>query len=556
MARRRLRHKLMLGLALVAGSVGALAAGAGYGFYAYYTSVKTTSKKLDELGHANNVIAALSNFERVEPKDQHDPRPYQEIIKTCAARLAEFKAANEKTVAGGYDPDDGVMESGLTSTLSGQLTRLAGQVDEAARRPHTGEHSPPPLYQRYEVAKTYAEARDTAENLRIALIDDVQATRRSSEVAIRQSLWMIGICFGWAVALVLVMLYYFRAWMFAPIRELQAGVQRVQAGNFSQPIVLQSGDELQELADEFNAMVARLHAVYADLARQVNERSRQLVRSERMVSVGFLAAGVAHEINNPLASILFCSEALERRLQDVLSALAAATHAGGTVGAASASYSAPANSGVEAEVLTRYLKMIQQEALRCKDITQKLLDFSRTSVRKKEPTDLTGLIKGVLEVARHLPSSRGKQVAFEPTSYIVAPVNAQDLKSVILNLVVNALDSMDDGGKLAISLTTVSGYAEMVFADSGCGMSAEVLQNIFEPFYTKSRTGKGTGLGLFISHQIVDQHGGTITANSGGPGTGSTFTVRVPLVAADDGPADADDGPTLLAFPGGNREAA
>ena len=106
--------------------------------------------------------------------------------------------------------------------------------------------------------------------------------------------------------------------MFAPIRELQAGVQRVHGGDFDHPIALASGDELQELADEFNAMTARLAAIYADLARQVNERSRQLVRSERMVSVGFLAAGVAHEINNPLASILFCSEALERRLQDVL----------------------------------------------------------------------------------------------------------------------------------------------------------------------------------------------------------------------------------------------
>jgi signal transduction histidine kinase len=257
-----------------------------------------------------------------------------------------------------------------------------------------------------------------------------------------------------------------------------------------------------------------------------------------MVSVGFLAAGVAHEINNPLASILFCSEALERRLQEVMSAVAANTRG------------APV---AETEVLARYLKMIQQEALRCKEITTKLLDFSRTGDRRKEPADIGGLIRGVLEVAKHLPASRGKAVTFEPTGYVVAPVNAQDLKSVILNLVVNALDSMDDGGRLGISLTTNGGYAEMVFADSGCGMAPDVLQNIFEPFYTKSRTGKGTGLGLFISHQIVDQHGGTITASSTGPGTGSTFTVRIPLQQA--GSAE-DDAPSVLPFPGGNRAAA
>jgi signal transduction histidine kinase len=255
-----------------------------------------------------------------------------------------------------------------------------------------------------------------------------------------------------------------------------------------------------------------------------------------MVSVGFLAAGVAHEINNPLASILFCAEALERRLGEVLAAAAARS-----------------GSPDDAEVLTRYLKMIQQEALRCKDITQKLLDFSRTGEKKREPTDLAGLIKGVLEVARHLPNCRGKNIRFDPDAYILAPVNGQDLKSVILNLVVNALDSMDENGALTIRLSANETYAEMAFTDTGCGMAPETLQNIFEPFYTRSRTGKGTGLGLFISHQIIDQHGGTLEAASPGPGQGSTFTVRVPLREVDRGQlpvGPADGGEVVLPFPG------
>jgi two-component system NtrC family sensor kinase len=205
-------------------------------------------------------------------------------------------------------------------------------------------------------------------------------------------------------------------------------------------------------------------------------------------------------------------------------------------------------------VLVRYLKMIQQEALRCKDITQKLLDFSRTGERKLEPTDLAGLVRGVLEVARHLPNCRGKAVTFDPQGYVVAPVNAQDLKSVILNLVVNALDSMDDTGSLAIHLGTEGGNAVLSFTDTGCGMTEETLQNIFEPFYTRSRTGKGTGLGLFISHQIVDQHGGQIQATSAGPGKGSTFTVRVPLTDAAAGSPPSIPGETdpaaILPFPG------
>ena len=136
---------------------------------------------------------------------------------------------------------------------------------------------------------------------------------------------------------------------------LQGGVQRVHSGDFNHPIRLESRDELEELANEFNEMTARLSAIYADLARQVNERSRQLVRSERMVSVGFLAAGVAHEINNPLASIAFCAEAMERRLQDLLSSA----------------------KGADAEAVIKYLKVVQQEAFRCKQITQKLLEFGR-----------------------------------------------------------------------------------------------------------------------------------------------------------------------------------
>ena len=564
MARRRLRHKLMLGMALVAGSVGLLAVGAAVGFYAYYNSTKSTKKKLEELNQANQMIETLNSLELGDPKDLNDPRNdrrfYLQRIAECSAQLTVFRDGHEKIVADGYDPDDGEQEAGLMAQLAAQLDTL-DRVVNAASATRTDLIASKPLRQDDKVREAHANARRTAEHLRHALIDDIQATGRSSAAAIRQSIWWVGLFFGWALALVLTMLYYFRTWMFAPIRELQAGVQRVHGGNFAEPIVLNSGDELQELADEFNAMVARLHAVYADLARQVNERSRQLVRSERMVSVGFLAAGVAHEINNPLASILFCSEALERRLQEVLSALAASSSAGaaGRAGGTTGAASAPNGNPAEGEVLARYLKMIQQEALRCKDITQKLLDFSRTGVRRKEPADLTGLVRGVLEVARHLPSSRGKSVSFEPSGYIVAPVNAQDLKSVILNLVVNALDSMDDGGKLSIGLTTAGGYAEMVFADTGCGMAPDVLQNIFEPFYTKSRTGKGTGLGLFISHQIVDQHGGTITATSSGPGTGSAFTVRIPLQLAEgeaDAQAETDEPPNVIAFPGGTREAA
>jgi signal transduction histidine kinase len=273
-----------------------------------------------------------------------------------------------------------------------------------------------------------------------------------------------------------------------------------------------------------------LQELYRDLARQVNERSRQLVRSERLASVGFLAAGVAHEINNPLASIAFCSEALEARLAALLSH----AQAGGR--------------GDDTEVFARYLKMIQEEAFRCKNITERLLAFSRSSERRREPIDLRELVQSVLDVTQHLQNHRGKHIDFEvlaervPGGRITAWANGEEIKSVVLNLVVNGLDSMDEGGRLTIRLAQKAGMAELQFSDTGCGMTQEVLENIFEPFFTRSRTGKGTGLGLTISHRIISQHGGEIEASSAGPNQGSTFTVRLPVQPAE-APAQPDDAP-------------
>ena len=109
----------------------------------------------------------------------------------------------------------------------------------------------------------------------------------------------------------------------------------------------------------------------------------------------------------------------------------------------------------------------------------------------------------------------------------------------MLNLVVNALDSMDENGKLTITIRQRDRQAELVFADTGCGMNEEILENIFEPFFTRSRTGKGTGLGLSISHRVITQHGGEIEASSPGPSQGSTFTVRLPLQPAEEQAAAA-----------------
>ena len=544
---RRLRYKLMLGLGLVVASVALLLGGSLYGIRAYLSTTQTTERKLDEVRYSTVVINVLTAIDRPEPMDassEYKHIKYQVEIARNFIDSYQMEILAE-TVRLGLDPDGGEMETNLTNDLRNELNQLLVALEKARTR--SGQEASTSLRSDPEVKAAYDRARKCADDWRFAIGNDIERSARQSTKAIRQSLWTVAAAMVASVVLVFTLLYYFKKWIFSPIKALLRGVHRVDRGDFSHPIVLHSKDELEELATSFNAMASRVAATYADLSRQVDERSRQLVRSERMVSVGFLAAGVAHEINNPLASIAFCSEALERRLQVLV-----------PVGMSRPEGSEPS----EAETLHRYLKMIQQEAFRCKEITTKLLDFSRTGERKREETDLAGLIRSVLEIARHLPNCRSKEITFLPEEYVVAPVNAQDLKSVILNLVVNALDSLEDAGKLAIRLGTRDGFAEMSFTDSGCGMPAEVLENIFEPFYTKSRTGKGTGLGLFISHQIIDQHGGAIQAASDGPGRGSTFTVRVPLKESEadketggQGEKTEDDGRTILAFPNGRVAA-
>jgi signal transduction histidine kinase len=226
--------------------------------------------------------------------------------------------------------------------------------------------------------------------------------------------------------------------------------------------------------------------------------------------VGFLAAGVAHEINNPLASIAMCSESLESRLAELLSQ-------------AGDGYAA------ERDVVRSYLDMIQKEAFRCKQITEKLLDFSRMGDPERHHTDLRELVGGVIEMLRHLGKYQNKNVVLTSDEPVIAEICPQELKQVVLNLITNGLDSVETGGTVKVSVSARDGEANIVVEDNGCGMTEEVIQHLFEPFFTRRRGGQGTGLGLSISYRIVEEHHGQIAAYSAGIGQGSRFTVTLPL---------------------------
>lgn len=522
----RIRHKLILGLALVVGIMAVLLTGSLKGLRAYSATLKSVDSKLAELAKAQILETTVGELgQSLDPAKLQSPGQMDLIRKEITRAKDELRSYEnqlQETLDLQRDPNKGVHELPLVIELQKGFEKVHLALEAVKGTASMGSRgSDVPSIPVQHLIKVHKDLRARAGLLVETLRDELTARIGDGKRTYRNSMILV-IATSVVGSILLISLTRFAyLWIFYPVRELERGVRRVAEGDFEHRIQMNSGDEMQDLAGAFNDMTARLHEMYRDLAQQVNERSRQLVRSERLASVGFLAAGVAHEINNPLASIAFCSEALERRLQEI-------------VDTSGNPKSDIRNPKAEWATITKYLGMIQQEAFRCKEITQRLLEFSRGGERKREPTNLADLVQGVLDMVQHLQNGKGKRIIFEPASRMVAWVNGQELKSVVLNLVVNALDSMDEGGELTITLrATADRLIEMTFADTGCGMTTEVLENIFEPFYTRSRTGKGTGLGLSISHRVISQHGGEIEAASRGPGQGSTFTVRMPVQPAE-----------------------
>lgn len=530
----RIRHKLILGLGLVVGILALLLAGTYKGLSSYSVTTNNIDSKLVELHFAEKLKEALrvpleSNPSTIEPDEL--------VRKLQPARqaLSDYEEALTDTVNRGRDPNQGFQEKSLVDALHEKFVALDAAIEHAREPVQDPRGDQPYLLRDKAVHTAMTDLVRTTDELHAAIYDRLFTRIKTAKEDCRTSLTFVLAISVIGVLLMTGLLRFFYRWTFYPLRDLQMGVGRVAHGDFEHSIEVHSGDEMEELAAAFNDMTSRLRDMYRDLARQVNERSRQLVRSERLAGVGFLAAGVAHEINNPLASIAFCSEALEARLTELLSPDKPGPVAVGAPTLKLEPSSRNVDLEQDRETITKYLKMIQQEAFRCKEITQRLLEFSRGGERRREPTELARIVQSVLDMVQHLPSSKGKQIVFPgltgnvPGGKLVAWCNAQEVQSVVLNLVVNALDSMDDAGTLTITLRQRDGMAEMLFTDTGCGMTSEVLENIFEPFFTRSRTGKGTGLGLSISHRIINQHGGEIEAASPGPAKGSTFTVRIPL---------------------------
>ena len=236
---------------------------------------------------------------------------------------------------------------------------------------------------------------------------------------------------------------------------------------------------------------------------------RQLLQAEKLASLGQLAAGVAHEINNPLATIAGCAEALSDRASDP-------------------SLRTQPAFGDFAE----YLAVIEEEAYRCKEITGSLLQFIRAEGGNREPTDINHLLEKSLELTFHQARFSGLKIDFDLAPDLpLLQVNQNRLRQVFLALAINALEACSGQGRLTIRTLERASQAgsevAIEFQDTGCGIAPELLEKIFEPFFTTKGEQRGTGLGLAICHGIAAEHGGRIEVESE-LGCGSLVRVLLP----------------------------
>lgn len=271
----------------------------------------------------------------------------------------------------------------------------------------------------------------------------------------------------------------------------------------------------QQLIDSKNSLEQKVEERTFEIREAYKElqlTQRKLIQNEKLASIGTLTAGLAHEINNPLASIASCAEGLTERLKTTLG---------------HEEQRNPAEKA-DVEVFPEYLKIICAETYRCKTIISNLLNFSRHSVPKFERIDINQVIQDTLSVGQYQQKDRKIQLhlSHEACEVIGDP---QQLKQVFLNLLINSFHATEgSGGDILISTIKKQTGVQIIFKDSGVGIKREHLDKIFDPFFTTKSTGKGTGLGLAICYGIIDVHSGRIEAFSEGPGTGATFTVSLP----------------------------
>jgi two-component system NtrC family sensor kinase len=357
-------------------------------------------------------------------------------------------------------------------------------------------------------------------------LDGIDRTMR------RNTITIVSLSLGFvALAAILVGLLVQRV-VYRPLRDLQEGAARLAGGDLDQPIPVRSQDELGQLADSFNAMMHALRSSRVELEQwgytleqkveaathQLHRAQAEAARGEKLASVGLLAAGIAHELNNPLTGVLTFSSLLRKQMPD---------------------------GSPEAEDLD----LVIQETRRCAAIIRRLLDFAREKTPEKNYADLNALIRKTVLLVEQPAQVADIEIVLDLDERLpLVWIDDNLLEQVVMNMLVNAQHAIGSDGRITVRTRLredraaadsdgMQPVAEISISDTGCGIPEENLQKIFDPFFTTKGVGKGTGLGLSVSHGTIEAHGGTIEVDST-VGGGSEFRIYLPLTGAQDGGHD------------------
>ncbi len=372
------------------------------------------------------------------------------------------------------DPSDPLheqRESVLRYTLSGSLATAVDAV-------HSGEwelvrHTIEDVRHRVEVldAETHREAERAA-------FDLDRAVERLFDM-----LFLVSIV---GLSTLAVLSWEFRRLILRPLDQLRRAALRFGAGRPHTPVPITARDEFGQLARTFDEMAARLESNREDLEQRVEERTREVFRAARLADLGKLAAGIAHEISNPLASIAAGTEGLRRDLAE--------------------------DPGTTPESLER-ADLVIAEAYRARDIAARLLRLGRREERRVEPIWLEAIAREAAAMIAWAGRRREVEIVLDfPADLPHVESDANEWRQVLLNLLRNALDVAPVGSAIEVVGEVTPGGLALRVRDRGPGFPKGDLERVFEPFFTTKRSGEGTGLGLAIVERLVRESGGTVRA--------------------------------------------
>jgi two-component system NtrC family sensor kinase len=320
--------------------------------------------------------------------------------------------------------------------------------------------------------------------------EDAVAEVRKRTILLFSSLIAGGMVFGF------IMTFLFSSWLVSPISRLAEGMSRVADGDLNYKVRIESADELGKLAGAFNQTVRAVKERDLKLREMTDSRLTQV---EKQISIGRLAAGVAHEINNPLTAILSLSSLWLKKM--------------------------PADDPRRGD-----LEIVVSETSRCREIVRNLLDFARERPMEKRRINLNAIVRETLLLAKKYEAMTTVKVELKMCSFPLAVnADAKLLQQVFMNLLLNAAEATERGGSVRVETDEDSSghFAQVKVADSGKGIRKEDINRVFEPFFTTKGAGKGTGLGLSVSLGIIQKHDGTVEIEST-EGKGTTVTVLLP----------------------------